>query len=78
MGQTDSELLMPTTLDHMLLALLCAAGIAAAGVQWFLGYPAVDLIALMLVCAAALVYQLNMRIVMVIRRQRKRKAGEPK
>jgi len=72
---TDSQVVATTTLDNVLLLLVCLAGLAAFAVQWLLGRDATDLLALMVVGTAGLLWNLNLRIVAVLRRQRRRKGG---
>lgn len=70
---TDSEHVAAASVDHVLVAVVCLAGIAAWAVQWFLGRPSADLLALMVVAAVGLLYRLNMRLVVLLHRQRRRK-----
>ena len=73
MSPTDSDLVRSTTLDSVLLLVVCLAGLGAAGLQWF-GYRSLDLLALMVVALAGLLWSLNLRLVAVLKRQRRRKA----
>lgn len=73
MSVNDSDRIAPTTLDHVLLLIVALAGLAAFAVQWLLGLPATDLLALMIGACAGLVYLQNLRLVALLKRQRHRK-----
>jgi len=73
MSPTDSDLVRSTTLDSVLLLVVCLAGLGAAGLQWF-GYQSIDLLALMVVALGGFLWSLNVRLVAVLKRQRRRKA----
>jgi len=74
MSATDSDLVRSTTLDTVLLVVVCLAGLGAAGLQWY-GYQNLNLLALMVVALAAYLWSLNIRLVAVLKRQRRRKTN---
>jgi len=76
MAPTDSQVVAAGTLNLVAMVVVCLSGIAAGALHFVTGYPAVELLALMLVGCAALVFDLNLRLAEVMRRQRRRKTKE--
>lgn len=74
-SKTDSEMLAAAWPDHTIAAAGLLSGVAAAGFQILVGFAPVTLMALMVLSVLGLVYRLNLRLVAVLHRQRKRSAS---
>lgn len=73
---TDADLVGSTTIDLIAFLLMALSGIAAAVLNLVWGYTAVELLALMVAGCATLVLNLNLRLVTILKRQRRRKRPE--
>jgi len=73
MAPTDSQTVAMRFTSLVAFVVVCLSGIAAGTLHVAAGYVAVELLALMVAGCALLVFDLNLRLVEVLRRQRRRK-----